>query len=387
MKANLVQTIAGAVIVMLLGVSAAPAQVPPLPPPNQATLQFTPPQLDQMLAPIALYPDPLLAQVLMAATYPLEVVQADRWLQTPGNAALTGAQLAAALEPLAWDPSVKSLVPFPQILHMMNRNLDWTERLGDAFLADQAAVMDAVQRLRQRAEAAGKLGSTPQQVVTTQGPLIMIEPVSPGIVYIPVYNPMLVYGVWPYPELPPYYFPDFFPGVVIGGFGFGWFGVSIVAPLWGWDHWDWGRHRIDIDRNWFASFNRQRPPVGGGTWEHDPLHRHGVPYRDSATRARFPGAAVSPDALRSFRGYPTGPAVQSRPAPGGALPQVIRPQAAPPTAVRPQAAPPVFQSYGRGAEIRSQAERGQSSRMSMPASPSRGAAPRSAPSSGTKGRL
>jgi hypothetical protein len=360
MIAGLGRTILATLIVLLLGVSGASAQAPP------------PEQLDQMLAPIALYPDPLLSQVLMAATYPLEVVEADRWIRDPANAALKGPQLAAALEPLPWDPSVKSLAAFPQVLHMMNGNLDWTERLGDAFLADQAAVMDAVQRLRHLARAAGKLDSTAQQAVTTQGQAIVIEPAGPDTVYVPVYSPLVVYGGWPYPDFAPYYFPGYFPGFVVGGIGFGWFGVPIIAPLWGWDHWNWRQHRIDIDRDRFAALNLHHPPMGGGTWEHDPSHRHAVPYGDAATRERFQGVAVSPDMSRSTRGFPTGPMVESRPAPAGILPRIL----GPPT-VRPQVTAPTVESFGHGADVRSQAARGQASRMSTPSAPSRAAAPRS----------
>jgi len=155
---------------------------------DQSTSRFAPGQLDQMLAPIALYPDTLLSQILMASTYPLEVVQTDRWAQDPNNDALRGDQLTAAVEQQSWDPSVKSLVPFPQILHMMVSNLDWTESLGDAFLYDQGAVMDSVQRLRQSARAAGNLQSTPQEVVTDQDQAIAIAPTGPDIVYVPDCN-------------------------------------------------------------------------------------------------------------------------------------------------------------------------------------------------------
>ena len=156
MNVGLVRRIAGAFVAVILGASGALGEDPAPAMSDQAVAQFTPEQLDQMLAPIALYPDPLLAQILMAATYPLEVVVADRWVQDRKNAALKGDRLTEALEQQPWDPSVKSLVPFPQILRMMDRNLEWTERLGDVFLANQAGVMDSVQRLRQRAEAAGK---------------------------------------------------------------------------------------------------------------------------------------------------------------------------------------------------------------------------------------
>lgn len=321
-----------------------------------------------MLAPIALYPDPLISQILMAATYPLEVVQADRWLQNPANAALSGDQLAAALDRLPWEPSVKSLVPFPQVLRMMDDNLDWMERLGDAFLADQAAVMDSIQRLRHRAEAAGSLSSTPQAAVTTQGPAIAIEPAGPDMVYIPVYDPQLVYGVWPYPAFPPFYFPGYFDDVIAGGFGFGfgWVGVAIVRPLWGWNHWDWGRHRIDIDRARFTSLNGNRAPPTA-VWEHAPLHRAGVPYSEPAVRQRFAGSMPAPDVRRGLRGYPAAPSAPFHPAAGGAPPGVREPT---PVAHMPpmsRGVPPSFESFGRGAEVRGQAERGQASRMSAPA--------------------
>jgi hypothetical protein len=370
MQANIVRLVAGAVLAILLAAQAAVAQVATPPPATQTAPTPAPAQLDQLLAPIALYPDVLLAQVLMAATYPLEVVQADRWLQDSQNAVLKGEQLAAALAAQPWDPSVKSLVPFPRILRMMDMDLEWTERLGDAFLADQTAVMDSVQRLRQRAAAAGKLRSTPQQVVTIQGPTITIAPPSPDTVFVPVYDPMLAYGQWPYPNYPPFYFAGFFGGFPVDPYGFGWWGVPIVAPLWGWHHWDWGRHRLDIDRDRFAVLDHGRPPVGDGIWQHDPMHRRGVPYRDAATRARFGGAD---DMRRGFRGYPAGAAAQNhQAAPAARLPRVAR----------PAAAPPVFESFGRGADVRTQAARGFASRASMPAFVPHGAAARSAPASG-----
>ena len=155
-----------AVIAAFMSLYSSGALPQPAPAPGASAL--TAEQLDQLVAPIALYPDPLIAQILMAATYPLEVVEADRWLRIPANAALKGDALTAALQQQPWDPSVKSLVPFPQLLRMMDSNLHWTEQLGDAFLAQQADVMDAVQRLRQRAQAAGSLASTPQQTVSTR---------------------------------------------------------------------------------------------------------------------------------------------------------------------------------------------------------------------------
>ncbi|WP_186308579.1 DUF3300 domain-containing protein [Paraburkholderia sp. BCC1885] len=373
------------------GQSLASAQAPSVP----ETAPFTLAQLDQMLAPIALYPDPLVAQILMAATYPLEVVEADRWLQDPQNAALSGIQLAAALETQPWDPSVKSLVPFPQILHMMDGNLDWIERLGDAFLADQTAVMDSVQRLRRQAEAAGKLDSTAQQVVTTSGPAITIEPANPETVYVPVYDPAYVYGAWAYPAFPPYYFPGYFDGVIVGGVGFGWVGVAIVGPLWGWNRCDWGRHRIDLDRDRFAGLNGNRPP-GGTAWAHDPSHRLGVPYRDPGVRSRFAGSMGAPDARRSFRGYPADSEAHFRPPTGVGPVSDFERSTAPLTRMSPAEPrfPSTFESFGRGADVRSDADRGRASRMSMSAfgrgrsssmpafGGGRSSAPRSMPSGG-----
>lgn len=384
MRANLAQTMAIALVTTFLGAGAAGAQVPP-PPADQAAPQATAAQLDQLLAPIALYPDPLLAQILMAASYPLEVVQADRWLQDPNNAELKGEQLAAALEPQPWDPSVKSLAPFPQLLFMMDRNLDWTERLGDAFAANQSAVMDSVQRLRERAEAAGKLGSTPQEAVTTADQTITIEPSTPGILYVPVYNPTVAYGPWPYPASPPCYFPGYFDGVNAGGFGFGWVGVSIVAPLWGWHHWDWHHHRIDIDRQRFADLDRSRPPMRGDVWEHDASHRHGIPSQDLMAHGRLAGVSGAPAPIgpHVFRGNPGGAAVAQfhpalvhpalvHPPLGGVRPQVIR----------PQAMPQALNFPGRGVEARPQIQRGSISQTSMPAFRPSGIGPHVAPSVG-----
>jgi len=329
-----VRATAGILLLLSFVACAAQEQAPPPQAPQPAPMSpaslFSPRQLDQMLAPIALYPDSLIAQILMAATYPLEVVEADRWLQVPANAALKGDQLAAALQHQPWDPSVKSLLPFPQILRMMDNNLEWTEKLGDAFLAQQADIMDSVQRLRQRAEAAGALASTPQQVVSIQDGIIAVEPANAEVIYVPVYNPTLVYGVWPWPEYPPFYFWPW-PGFVMG-FGIG---FPVVYPLWGWYHWEWHHHRLHIDVHRFNEINVYRPPVRSDIWQHDALHRDGVPYRDPVTRARFQGT-VSPEARLALRGYPI-----------GAQPHVVE-----------RAPQPLFESFGRGAEVRGYADRG-----------------------------
>jgi hypothetical protein len=306
LPAALAQAVAAQVT--LADAIAAPAQLAQQD--NQAP-SYSPPQLDQLLAPIALYPDSLLAQILMASTYPLEIVEAARWMQDPNNARLRGDQLDAALQPQSWDPSVKSLVPFPQILLMMNGKLDWTQALGNAFLAQQADVMDSVQRLRAEAQAAGTLRSTPQETVSIQGQAIVIEPANPQLVYVPYYDPTAVYGGWGYPDYPPIYFPP--PpsyGYVAGpGIYFG-VGLGVVGALWGWDRWDWDRRDIHIDPDRFNRINNyaiahdNRPRYAENTWQHDPTHRRGVPYGAPAVRQKFqPAAARSPDARRDFRGF------------------------------------------------------------------------------------
>ena len=166
-------------------------------------------ELDALVAPIALYPDTLLAEVLMASTYPLEVVQADRWANE--NKKLKADELKTATDKQTWDESVKTLIATPSVLSMMSTKLDWTQKLGDAVLAQQADVMDSVQRLRAKAQANQKLLSTKEQKVTVKQEqnkqVIVIEPTEPNTVYVPYYNPAVVYGGWPYPTYPPYYFP------------------------------------------------------------------------------------------------------------------------------------------------------------------------------------
>ncbi|MGH6739488.1 MAG: DUF3300 domain-containing protein, partial [Bradyrhizobium sp.] len=250
-----------------------------------------------LLAPIALYPDQLLGQILMASTYPLEVVEAARWLQDPNNAALKGDALAQALDQIDLDPSVKSLMPFPSIIQMMNDQLQWTQKLGDAFLAQQGDVMDSVQRLRHEAWNNGRLQSTPQQVVTANGPDIVIEPADPSLVYVPYYDPNVVYGAWAYPDEPPYYFappPGYVYGPVVAGIGFG-IGYGVFGPFWGWDDFDWRRHRVHIDEVRFRDMDRfHRDRDVGNTWQHDPEHRRGVAYHDPVSQQRFTHANVNP---------------------------------------------------------------------------------------------
>jgi hypothetical protein len=267
-------------------------------------------ELDQMLAPIALYPDSLLAQIFMASTYPLEVVQADRWAKQ--NTTLKGDALTAALEKQPWDPSVKSLVNFPQVLAMMSEKLDWTQKLGDAFLAQQKEVMGTVQTLRKKAVEAGNLKTTSEQQVIVEKETIVIQSASPQVVYVPTYNPTVVYGAWPYPAYPPayYYPPGYSAGTVLLAFGAG---VAVGAAWgYGWGHCDWHGGDVDVDINRNTNINNninrgnyaKQYQGGQGNWQHNPEHRKGVSYRDQATGQKFNRASTN-DAVQSrenFRG-------------------------------------------------------------------------------------
>ena len=239
-----------------------PAQAPP-------HAQQTPDQLEQLVAPIALYPDSLVAQILAASTFPEQVVEADRWLQAHTD--LKGDALGQAIDPQTWDPSVKALTAFPSVLGNMDKNLGWTSSLGDAFYNQQQDVMEAVQVMRARAQAAGNLQSTSQQTVDDQDSAISIEPTSSEVVYVPAYDPWLVYGdpLAPWPGWYPY------PGIWFGGpylaFGIG-FDIGFVGAFgWGWGQWgfDW-RHRYPIynhDRYYSRSntfYNRNNYYRGGG---------------------------------------------------------------------------------------------------------------------------
>ena len=228
------------------------AQAPPAPP----YVQQTPEQIQRLVAPIALYPDSLVAQILAASTFPEQVVEADRWVQA--NPDLKGDALAQAVDQQPWDPSVKALTAFPSVLGNMDKNLSWTSSLGDAYYNQQQDVMDAVQVMRQKAEAAGNLKSTPQQNVTVQDSTVDIAPADPDVVYVPAYDPWLVYG---YPIVAwPGWYP--YPGIWFGGpylsfgigFGIGWFG----GYGWGWNHWgfDWHNHVVLYNHATYYSHSR-----------------------------------------------------------------------------------------------------------------------------------
>ena len=269
--------------------------------PTQPLLK--PAELDQLLAPIALHPDPLLSEVLIASTYPLEVVQADRWAKS--NKALKGDALTAALAKQSWDDSVKSLVQVPSVLAMMSEQLDWTQKLGDAVLAQQADVMDSIQRLRARARANGKLESTKEQTVTVktedQKQYVVIEPTSPTEIYVPYYEPAAVYGDWPNPDYAPYYFPPpygYIPGAALAtGVAFA-AGVAVRHAFWG--NCDWGRGNINVVANRsvdIANINR-------GKWEHNADHRQGVKYNNADVRQKFAKTDIQAGkaARQDFRG-------------------------------------------------------------------------------------
>src|ERR1700761_4214472 len=249
-------------------------------------------QIEQLVAPIALYPDPLLTQVLMASTYPLEVIEAARWSQA--NSTVSGAALQDAMQSQSWDPSVKALTAVPQTLQMMNAKLDWTQQLGDAFLAQQQDVLAAVQKLRAQAQAAGNLQSTPQQTVTTAPPPaggvaagtaqpIVIQPVNPGVYYVPVYNPAVAYGTWDYPSYQPFYWSP--PGFVASNVVSFAAGVAVGAAIWG--NYNWWNHHVIINVSNYNVFNRTNINVTNNVWTHNPAHRGNVPYANRAVADRF----------------------------------------------------------------------------------------------------
>jgi len=365
-------------------------------------------ELQQILAPIALYPDQLLAQVLMASTYPLQIVKAARWQKD--NAKLTGEALDKALNEKEWDPSVKSLVPFPQVLQMMSDKLEWTQKLGDAFLAQQADVMSEVQYLRAKAQEAGTLKSNKQQKVTTQKEVIIIEPASPQVVYVPVYNPTIVYGPWWYPSYPPYYYPPPPGAAFVSGFFWG-AAIAASAHYWGWGDCDWHGGDINIDVDRFNNININKEKITSNKWQHNPANRGQVPYRDKKSREQFGQKGRPAQASREARGFePAGAGARDLPKGGpkdlsktrtGDLPKdglrdvskgatrdvpkggvADRPMTKDKTALRtpetpkardierPAAKPskvssPAAFDVKRGADVRAQSNRGQASRQSM----------------------
>ncbi len=293
MRLNLSAITAAVLAFLMLLPFAVMAQTPP---PASGQESLKPQELEALVAPIALYPDTLLAEVLMASTYPLEVVQADRWLTANKN--LKADQLKAAADKQPWDDSVKALVATPSVLTMMSSKLDWTQKLGDAFLAQQAEMMDAIQRLRAKAQANNKLTSTKEQKVTVRQEqnrqVIAIEPTDPNTVYVPYYDPAVVYGQWPYADYPPYYFPDSYagyigPGLIATGIAFG-AGYALSRWISRGNYWGGG---INWNRN---TINVNRPvvnPLNGNVWQHNPAHRRGVRYNNVNVQQRFGNSNIA----------------------------------------------------------------------------------------------
>jgi hypothetical protein len=321
------------------GYPPPPPPPPGYPPPPPAVPLYPPAQLDQMLAPIALYPDPLLTQLLTAAAYPGDVDEAARWLALPQNAGLRGPELTEVLEQYNWDPSVKSLVPFPHMLEMMDEHLDWTEALGNAMAYQQGDVMESVQRLRREALNAGTLVSNPYETVEVSGPYVAIEPAQPQYVYVPVYHPGRVYGAWPYPSYPPYDWeppPGLEARFSVGVLGFA-IGIPVVAALWDWSHPDWRRHEVHVDPDRFNRINAGRPPIRTTNWEPNREHRE----RSEEALHRRPEARPQPHEAAPAATQPGAPArAELEQRPGGPGPKE-RPGTAPPQAPpQPSAALP-----------------------------------------------
>src|ERR1700745_3590549 len=266
---------------------------------DQQTTTLAPQELDSLVAPIALYPDPLLAQTLAASTYPLEVIQLQQWMNNNKN--LQGKALADAAAKQPWDPSVQSLVEFPDVVQRMADNIQWTTDLGNAFLAQQSDVMDAVQRMRAKAQGAGNLTTNAQQKVETETgeggqQAIVIEQGNPDVVYVPSYDPQMVYGAPP-PAYPyyPYSYPGYYAGMGLA------FGTGLVlGGIWANNNWgncDWKRGDININnnnnfnRNVNRNVNRGTVAGQGNTWQHNPQHRGNAPYGNRQTANKYGGTA------------------------------------------------------------------------------------------------
>ncbi len=266
-------------------------------------------QLDSLVAPIALYPDPLLAQTLVASTYPLEVIQLHQWLGQ--NKSLKDKALADTVQKQGWDPSIQAMAAFPDLVKQLAENIKWTADLGNAFLAQQSDVMDAVQRMRVKAKNNGNLKTTEQQKVETKvvesKSVVVIEPAKTEVVYVPSYNPTVVYGAPAYPY-PPISYPP--PGYYAAGMALS-FGVGVaMGAAWGSGGWGWnsgwgGNNNVYVNQNntFINNSNRQnynrqdinrpsqQPSRGGNTWQHDPQHRGGAPYGNRDTASKFGGTA------------------------------------------------------------------------------------------------
>ena len=265
-------------------------------------------QLDQLLAPVALYPDALLSQVLMASTYPVDVAAAAKW--SAANRDVSGDAAVTAVADMPWDPSVQSLVAFPQALAMMGDKPDWVQQLGDAFLADPGAVMDTVQGLRKRAREQGNLESSEQQTVVVQQAepqqtIIVVEPADPQVIYVPAYNPTIIYGTWWWPRYPPPFYwppPPYYGYAVAAGIAFG---VGIVATRALWGGCNWRGRNVNINVNRYNSINANRQINASGnnvSWNHDAKNRKGVPYAAARSREKFGGSRQGAGERSEYRG-------------------------------------------------------------------------------------
>src|SRR5580693_5954031 len=273
-------TMTAAVALMFFAPIASYAQDIPTAPPGTVAPSavdtesdtYTQQKLDQMLAPIALYPDQLVSQILMASTFPLQIVEAARWLDNPSNAALKGDALVTALQPMNWDPSIKSITAFPAIVMMLNENLDWTNSLGVAFTHQQSDVMAQIQFLRHQAQTAGNLASNDKIVCREDGTNIVIASANPNVVYAPDYNPAVVYGTWPWAEYPPVYFsPGYFGlGPLAAGVGWAWGPAwPIVPAFWSWYGVNWAMGGgIVVDGGGYSRIAYGNAAWGGGNWQH-----------------------------------------------------------------------------------------------------------------------
>jgi hypothetical protein len=310
-------------VLLVPGSKIAGAQQPPAP---GQTLSAD--QLDDLVAPIALYPDPLISQILVAATYPLEIVEANQWLQHNPN--LTGAALTEAVTNQNWDPSVQALVAFPDVLKFLTEDIAWTTNLGNAFLAEESEVMDAVQRMRARAAQNGKLNSSPQEVVTQTydagRPIYEILPAQPDVIYVPYYDPFWIWGAPIYYPYPHWYYPPHAPVLYYSPavslrfyYGAGWQGWN----SWGW-HPGWTTHTVVVNNTFVHRYNFNSTHLtnlsGTTTWSHDVTHRQGVPYSSPALTERYRSG------VRENLNSRTLSVGGGRPAPAQAAPaQAVRP--------------------------------------------------------------
>jgi hypothetical protein len=307
---------------MLFSKPAEP-QAQPVPV-EQAAQLLSANQLDNLVSPVALYPDPLLSQVLVACTYPLELVEASQWLQR--NPGLTGTALTSAAAQQNWDSSIQALVVFPDLMKRLTEDITWTTSLGNAFLAQQADVMDAVQRMRSRAQQGSMLASTPQQTVTTTfesgRPVVVIAPAQPEVIYVPMYDPVWIWGPYVYYPYPRWHYPPrpvmgvvviWGPPIIITNFfGWGWRGWN----AWGW-YPVWPTHAVMVNTVFIHHYNfnslHLSALVGTTVWTHDAFHRLGVPYPNRAMTERYRAGAR--ENLRPREPGETRPAPRALPQP------------------------------------------------------------------------